>query len=134
MGRPGSQPNSPYSCDTTRETMCKPPEIGCRTHLHTRHRVRPLVGHSYDEQFFSCTAWSASQGGEVMALHVWSHPRVSVGLSTPACSAPITHYGRFGEKRRCGNIAYESAYRHSRLAEQTRELKCKHRMLTVSTI
>ena len=38
--------------------MCKPPEIGRRikiTHFHTRHRVRPWVGHSYDEQFFSCT-------------------------------------------------------------------------------
>jgi len=58
VGRPGSQTNSPYSCDTTRETMCKPPEIGCRnkiTHFHTRHRVRPWVGHSYDEHFFSCT-------------------------------------------------------------------------------
>ena len=47
-----------YSCDTTREIMCKPPEIGRRikiTHFRTRHRVRPWVGHSYDEQFFSCT-------------------------------------------------------------------------------
>jgi len=38
--------------------MCKPPEIGRRikiTHFHTRHRVRLWVGHSYDEQFFSCT-------------------------------------------------------------------------------
>ena len=38
--------------------MCKPPEIGRRikiTHFHTRLRDRPWVGHSYDEQFFSCT-------------------------------------------------------------------------------
>ena len=43
MGRPGSQPNSHYSCDPTRETMCKPPEIGRRTQTTCFHMGGPIV-------------------------------------------------------------------------------------------